>query len=261
MKRAYGKALLAFLVYGVVQAAIGALLTLCLVLTGNAPSALLPSPLALSLILSGVVAVILVWRPMRLIRIRRAFSPSGLSPATACIGLVAGLLASLAINVAGELAGLEDKMADVVGALASNPLGALSICLAAPLCEELVFREGIQGGLSRAGARPAVAIVVASLLFGLLHFNPLPTFFATLMGVALGILYHATGNVLLSSALHIVNNTLAEVQMLLMGEGASQFSLCEALGGRASSLAVMSASLLASVLLFALFCRRARALL
>ncbi len=65
MKRAYGKALLAFLVYGVVQAAIGALLTLCLVLTGNAPSALLPSPLALSLILSGVVAVILVWRPMR----------------------------------------------------------------------------------------------------------------------------------------------------------------------------------------------------
>lgn len=81
--------------------------------------------------------------------------------------------------------------------------------------EELLFRGVIQGGLRRSfGAAPA--ILIASVLFGLLHFGvggTLPERLAymgitVLLGVLLGILYERTDNIVIPGVAHGLYNAI-----------------------------------------------------
>ncbi len=234
----YLKAVGAFLVYGAMQVVCGLVMAVVLSLKGEDMGSASPALLAVCLMASGVLTAVVVWR-MRMIRMPAACSAAKWTPGRVATGLLAGLLGVVALNIMGELSDLPDYMMETLQGLAVSPLGALAVGIVGPVCEELVFREGIQGHLHRNGAHPAVAIGVASLLFGVLHFNPLQTFFAALMGVILGVLYFRTGSVLLCAVLHVVNNSLAVVQMLMLGPEAEEFSLCDAFGGLAAGVAVM----------------------
>lgn len=72
----------------------------------------------------------------------------------------------------------------------------LLVSLLAGLGEEALFRDLLQGVLSRLwGTEPA--LVLASVLFGLLHaISPAYALLATLMGMWLGLLYLVTDNLL-----------------------------------------------------------------
>ncbi len=86
--------------------------------------------------------------------------------------------------------------------------GAAWALAGAPLCEEAVFRAGIQASLARHVGTPA-AIVIASLLFAAAHIarTPLPLAALTFLpSLVLGITYAACGRLRYAVGLHAFFN-------------------------------------------------------
>ena len=76
----------------------------------------------------------------------------------------------------------------------------------APLFEEIVFRGIIQKGLINKGMNPVKAILLSSLVFGVVHGNPWQFVGAVLLGCVLGLVYYKTKSLLLPILLHAFNN-------------------------------------------------------
>lgn len=121
------------------------------------------------------------------------------------------------LNLIIEQVGLPNTMEETFIAMSRNPFGVLSIALLAPILEELLFRGAIQGRLQEAGLRPWYAILIASLIFGVVHMNPAQIPFAFLLGVMFGWLYYRTGSLLPGIIGHVLNNSVAAINMILYG--------------------------------------------
>ena len=82
----------------------------------------------------------------------------------------------------------------------------VTICVLAPVVEEMLFRGiFLRSFLHRYG--PWTAILLSSLLFGLVHFDPGHVVLATLLGIALGWLYYATRSLWPSVIAHAFQNS------------------------------------------------------
>ena len=81
----------------------------------------------------------------------------------------------------------------------------------APIFEEIVFRGIIQKGLINKGMNPATAIIISSVVFGLVHGNPWQFVGAVLLGCVLGLVYHKTKSLLLPVLLHAFNNLCSSI--------------------------------------------------
>ena len=81
----------------------------------------------------------------------------------------------------------------------------------APIFEEIVFRGIIQKGLINKGMNPATAIIISSVVFGLVHGNPWQFVGAVLLGCVLGLVYHKTKSLLLPILLHAFNNLCSSI--------------------------------------------------
>jgi membrane protease YdiL (CAAX protease family) len=77
------------------------------------------------------------------------------------------------------------------------------------LCEETLFRGGLQNFLGRATKKPWLAIVVVSILFSLVHFSVYGFLVRVFLGVMLGAVFYYTRNLWLSITAHFFNNALA----------------------------------------------------
>jgi membrane protease YdiL (CAAX protease family) len=77
------------------------------------------------------------------------------------------------------------------------------------LCEETLFRGGLQNFLSRATMKPWLSIVLVSILFSLAHFSFYGFLYRFFLGVVLGALYHYSGKLWLSILAHFLNNAFA----------------------------------------------------
>lgn len=110
---------------------------------------------------------------------------------------------------------LEDSFMDMSG----NILGIFSIAIAAPVLEECLFRGAIEGHLLRTWKRPWLAVVVSALVFGLIHMNPAQMVFGFLAGLVLGWLYYRTGSILPGIVGHVLNNSIAVVNMRVCDNG------------------------------------------
>ncbi len=76
------------------------------------------------------------------------------------------------------------------------------------LCEETLFRGGLQNFLSRSTHKPLLSIIGISFFFSILHFSFygfLPRFF---LGIVLGLIFHYSGKLWLSILAHFINNAL-----------------------------------------------------
>ncbi len=82
----------------------------------------------------------------------------------------------------------------------------ITAVICAPVFEEIIFRGIIQKGLINKGVEPWKAIVLASVIFGLVHANPWQFVGAVLLGCVLGLVYHKTQSLLLPMLLHGFNN-------------------------------------------------------
>jgi uncharacterized protein len=92
----------------------------------------------------------------------------------------------------------------------SRVLLFITLIIAAPLCEEFVFR-GILLQRWATKWNPPIALILTSTLFGLLHVNFIG---AGILGLVAGVLYYQTKSLWTPIALHAMNNTIASLSLL-----------------------------------------------
>lgn len=219
---------------------------------GNLPIGIL----MLSTSLSGILTILLCIRPIGLIRCPQAFQGEWQSGRRIFLGLVGGIVATVGVAILSELLMLEDLLQQRMQDMTHSTLAWITICIIAPFVEELLMREGIQGHLTRHGVQPIWAIVIASLLFGIVHMNPAQIMAGTMMGIVLGVLYQGAGNVRLCIALHVLNNTISMVQSRFYPESTQGTPLLDSLGGKPMAIVAMLACCLVAVYLLKLFLQR-----
>lgn len=142
-------------------------------------------------------------------------NPSRLRWHLAPLMLIATFAGAVSTGCLAQAWGVEDRLEETIQNLATNPIGILTIVFMGPLSEELIFRHAILGGMLRRGVSPWIAILVSSLLFGIIHWNPIQVLFASALGVMLGILYTKSQSIVPSLIYHIINNGFAVVVMIL----------------------------------------------
>jgi len=81
----------------------------------------------------------------------------------------------------------------------------LTIVIAAPILEELIFRGIILDGLLK-NYSPIKSILITSVLFGLAHLNPWQFISAFSLGAFISWIYYKTGSLSLAIIIHSVNN-------------------------------------------------------
>jgi uncharacterized protein len=86
----------------------------------------------------------------------------------------------------------------------------LSIVIAAPILEELIFRGIILDGFLKRYS-PVKAIVLSSFLFGFVHLNPWQFVGAFTIGIFMGWVYYRTRNIALTIVIHLTHNLLSFV--------------------------------------------------
>ena len=98
-----------------------------------------------------------------------------------------------------------------------NPLGLIAVALIGPICEELLFRGGVQHDIQQrfASQGPIVAIGLSAMLFSLIHMNPAQMPAAFILGIVLGFAYWWTGSLIGPVAIHVFNNSFACMLCLL----------------------------------------------
>lgn len=202
--------------------------------------------LGVILIVTNILSVYLVWKILKMINFKTCFNSSGMRLQPSVYALLAAIAGSIVLNLVSEQLDLPNLMEEQMVKLSKNFLGVLGLAIIAPVCEELLFREAIQGHLQRSGIGPWKAILISSFLFGLIHLNPAQIPFAMAMGIILGYIYYKTGNVILTSIAHVVNNSLAVLEILLLGDKAMETSMQDLLGGAQNTIicAVISTVLL-----------------
>ena len=92
----------------------------------------------------------------------------------------------------------------------NQPLWLLMLIFAVTpaICEELAFRGFVLSGLAR-GGRLAIAVVVSSIMFGIIHMIPQQAFNAALMGLLLGLVAVHSRSLFPAMAFHFCTNALA----------------------------------------------------
>lgn len=126
------------------------------------------------------------------------------------------LLALFALNVLNSAFDLPNLMEDEFNEIATSVWGMLSIAVFGPITEELVFRRVMIDDITRKTGKPWVAILISSVLFGLIHMNPAQIAFAIPVGAVFGWIYVKTGSMLPGLVGHIINNSIAVLELRLM---------------------------------------------
>jgi membrane protease YdiL (CAAX protease family) len=130
------------------------------------------------------------------------------------IGLAGGLFPSWVIEQLGDaLPGFSPIVDTLVTTALQGPAATkvaitLAVAVAAPVCEELVFRGYLWAALERY-LSAGWAFVVTSLVFAFYHLDPAQVVGVLPIGFALGWARWRTGSVWPSMVLHATNNTLA----------------------------------------------------
>jgi membrane protease YdiL (CAAX protease family) len=110
---------------------------------------------------------------------------------------------------------MEDAYQKQVEAIVTlnNPIefiSALFIMAFLPaLCEEALFRGGLQNFLTRSTRIPWLSILVVSIIFSAVHFSWYGFLSRFFLGIVLGLVFHYSGRLWLSIIAHFFNNALA----------------------------------------------------
>lgn len=97
------------------------------------------------------------------------------------------------------------------------PVCFLAVCVAAPVLEELTFRQLLIPRLRPYGDR--FALIASALCFGLMHGNLNQAFYATATGLVLGYVFLKTGCVWQTMLLHALLNLISVISLIAMQFG------------------------------------------
>ena len=110
-----------------------------------------------------------------------------------------------------------------IDGLVENPYGALVSVIAAPILEEWFFRGQLQRSLTaKYGAMTGV--VVASVIFGTIHGNPIQIISAIPCGIVLGYVYNRTQSLGAPIFIHALNNALSFSAISILGSSSVTLS-------------------------------------
>lgn len=125
-----------------------------------------------------------------------------------------------------------------------GPLMFIALVIAAPILEELIFRGIMLDGLLRIYS-PTKAIVVSSLLFGVIHLNPAQFVGGALVGGFMGWVYFHTRSVLATILIHASFNLTAFAESYFIDvEEAIDMSYAEVLGGMTNYVLLICGSII-----------------
>jgi uncharacterized protein len=85
------------------------------------------------------------------------------------------------------------------------------------LGEEFIFRGIVQRTLVQSLSNPHIAILIASVLFGLTHMQMERIIPLTFLGMMLGYAYHFTQSMIVPVILHFLNNSLQVLSLYIIG--------------------------------------------
>lgn len=108
---------------------------------------------------------------------------------------------------------LPNVMEEQFLAMTDTIWGFFAIAVFGPVMEEVIFRRIMIDEFRKSTKRTWLAILISSLLFGLVHMNPAQIPFAFAAGIFFGWMYVQTGSILPSIVGHIVNNSFAFFDM------------------------------------------------
>lgn len=177
--------------------------------------------LAVPTVLAAATAVLVtVLRgngPRTDLRLQWSWSDVGLGAAFGLGGLVLTVPASLVyVAIVGPDA--SSAVGDVFGSVRTGPVLAAVVLgivvFLAPLCEEIVYRGLLWGGIERLANR-WVAFGVTTLLFAMAHFEFTRTPLLLIVAIPIAVARLYTGRLLPSIVAHQVNNLLPGVVLML----------------------------------------------
>lgn len=134
------------------------------------------------------------------------------------IGIFLVGIIQIIVTKVSEIFGIEYSIGNVVSSftedkgILTNILLFVSIALQAGIFEELLFRKAFIDYSKRFGK--VFAVIISSVLFGLIHLNLSQFIFALLIGIVFGIIYVVTGNISLTIILHTLNNAYSVFLMI-----------------------------------------------
>ena len=141
------------------------------------------------------------------------------------MALVGFVVLSLGTSLMLSPVGMDDRgMQKIFEGMKDSGTCLFLMAVAGPVFEEIVFREGVLRQLvhsrrrndpTSGGLTLLWATVVSALCFGLVHGNLQQAVPAFILGLALGLCYCRTGNIVMCSVLHVVNNSMAVGLMFL----------------------------------------------
>ena len=202
----------------------------------------------IAMVLAGIV---MIWHLIHFKYVKFNLKSFGEVPSrTIWLSIPLILGAMTFFNLCSEFVELPNWMENEFLGMSRNVFGIISVAIMAPLVEELLFRGAIEGHLLRQGKKPWVAILISSLIFGLIHINPAQVPFAFAIGAVFGWLYYRTDSMVPGIIGHFINNSIACIQMATMSEETLHTKTVDLIGEGptyalfAASLALMIGSFL-----------------
>lgn len=121
------------------------------------------------------------------------------------------LLTSLIPTEGGFLGDLYQQFTEIfMQTLDYKVAGFITICILAPIFEEIVFRGIIlKGMLNNPKIHPMIAILFGGIFFGFAHLNPWQFIGAGLLGCVFGYVYYRTKSLVIPMVLHAINNIIS----------------------------------------------------
>ena len=172
------------------------------------------------------------------------------------IPLIVLVAIPLNLGIAGPLVELvpmtdffREMIREMVLEMASDQglLMFIALVIAAPILEELIFRGIMLDGLLRIYS-PTKAVIVSSLLFGLIHLNPAQFVGGALVGGFMGWVYVHTRSVLATILIHASFNLTAFAESYFIDvEEAIDMSYAEVLGGMTNYLLLIVGSVVVTL--------------
>lgn len=215
---------------------------------------LMPVPMfSLTIMATNIIAILICYRPLRYIRPIKVSDFGAIRWQTGLLAIAGGILGGFCLSIMTENIALPNSMMQMSMAMSKNIWGLLALAIVGPITEELLFREAIEGEMLRRKAHPWTAITISALAFSIVHLNLAQGLYALPLGIMFGIIRYKTGNIILPSLLHILNNSIVALQLCTLGEEMADLSYAEMFGGNTATQIVMLLSGLLSILLMKLF--------
>jgi membrane protease YdiL (CAAX protease family) len=142
------------------------------------------------------------------------------------IGVVGLVFTYAAATVWAKIVGKENATS-AVGELFSQanlPLAAaitmfVYMSFIGPICEEIIFRGLLWGAVERQGWSRWAAFVLTTVIFAVSHLEPHRTWLLLVIAIPIGIARLVTRKLGASIVVHVMNNFLPGLTLLLMSAG------------------------------------------